>query len=77
MATKGTAVTLYTELRDAGVPIDSHYGDLYFKPSPEALEILRRYPLQQSQASSFISLIDGERWIDIPFAFDPHWENRR
>ena len=66
--------TLYKELSQAGVEIDHHESDLYFLPSPEALDILSKYPNQSR--SYFTNNIDGRQWIDATFAYDPFWDNK-
>lgn len=66
-------MTLYDELLAADLPIDNHESDLYVLDCPKAREILKRHPTQQSNATSFVSNVDGKRWIDVPFAFDPWW----
>ena len=43
-------------------------------------EILARYPLQRGNATCFTNQAPphaGERWIDVPFAYDPFWERVR
>lgn len=73
-------MTLYDELVAAGIPVSNHESDLYFKATPEALNLLKKYPTELSNAVSFINQAaphKGERWIDVPFAFTPWWEARR
>ena len=65
-------MSLYTDLKDAGVPIDNHESDLYFLDSPEARAILARY--SEKSVSRFTSQIDQKRWVEVPFAYDPWWE---
>lgn len=66
-------MTLYDEMIAAGIAVDNHESDLYVLDCPKSREILKRYPTQQSNATSFVSNVDSKRWIDIPFAFDPFW----
>ena len=66
-------MTLYNELKEAGIPLDSHSSDLYFKRSSEAMAILAKYPLENKNARGFRSVIDGSSWMDVPFAFIPWW----
>ena len=63
-------MSIYTELRDAGVHLNYHQSDLYAKDCPEARTILRQYGSRRN-VSAFHSEQDGELWYDIPFAFDP------
>jgi len=67
--------TIYAQMLAAGVPTDSHESDLYVKATPEALAIVRRYRWR-NLVTSFTHAVDGTRWLEIPFAFDPWWENR-
>ena len=72
--------SLYEEIRDAGIPLSNHASDLYFRATPEALVILARHPLQKSNATFFTNEAPphkGERWVDVPFAYDPFWSSRQ
>lgn len=66
--------TLYEDLLEAGVEIDSHESDLYFPVSKESEQILLRHPDQSF--TIFRSQIDGSAWVDCPFAYDPWWNKR-
>jgi hypothetical protein len=66
-------MSLYTELKDAGCQIDSHYSDLYVLSTPESRAIIARHGGRCSP-SAFRSQIDGKVWIDLPFCFEPYWE---
>lgn len=69
--------TIYKQLKAAGVPLDSHASDLYAKVTPESVPIVdQRRKRDHATISTFINQIDGCRWYDIPFAFDPYWEAR-
>lgn len=63
--------SLYQILVAIGAEIDSHASDLYVKSTPEVLALVQ---LSEKNYSTFKSNIDGETWIDIPFAYDPFWE---
>lgn len=68
--------TLYGDLLRAGVPIDSHESDLYFRDCEAGRTILARYPEQARIARKFYSGRDHEPWWDIPFAYLPWWQAR-
>lgn len=71
--------TLFQSIREAGIPYSSHESDLYIPATPEARAILARFPLNQANATSFTNQAEphrGQRWLDIPFAFDPFWQAR-
>ena len=69
--------SLYEEIKKAGIPIGNHCSDLYFKRTPESLEILTKHDLQKKNATYFTNQINGEIWVDVPFAYDPYWENKK
>lgn len=67
-------VSIYQAIKAAGIETDNWCSDLYFPETKESMEILRKYPLHLKNSTKFSSAIDGTRWIDVPFAFDPEWE---
>lgn len=73
MSTAPSEPTLYQKLVAAGIPVESHYSDLYV-PSTEQSRAIIRAHVPKPYATGFKSNIDGKPWIDIPFAFDPFWE---
>jgi hypothetical protein len=68
-------MSIYTDIKAADLPTDSHESDLYVKDSPEAREILAEHGKKVDgwNVQGFKSAIDGAHWLDIPFAFDPWW----
>ena len=64
--------TLYAALVAAGCEIDNHESDLYVKATPEAIALTKDEP----NRSFFTSNIDGARWIDLPFRYQPFWDKR-
>lgn len=69
-------MSFYTEAKELGVPMDSHESDLYLKLTQEVVDLLVRYKEEKAKSMLFVSEIDKEMWIEIPFAYDPWWENR-
>lgn len=69
-------MSLYTDLRDAGVDISNHESDLYFPNTPQTRAILAKHPLQHSNSTTFKSAINGSSMVDVPFAFEPFWERK-
>lgn len=67
------AHSLYKELVAAGVPIDHHESDLYVRDTSVARSILARHG---KKGTAFTSQIDGKRWLDVPFAYEPFWEKK-
>ncbi len=73
--------SLHADLVAAGIKIGNHESDLYAPDTPEVRAILDRYPLNKANARPFTVQQGhpdaGQRWLDIPFSYDPFWENRR
>lgn len=70
-------MSIYQKMKDAGVEIDHHRSDLYVPVNEVTTGILRGHGSMFDIASKFRSNFDNSLWYDIPFAFDPYWENRR
>jgi len=64
----------YYKLLRAKVPMDSHESDLYVKDTPTARAILADWPF--GRLGRFKNNINGEIYIDIPFAYAPYWEKK-
>lgn len=69
-------MTIYDEMVAARVPLDSHESDLYALDCPASRAILRRFPTHKANAQRFHHAVTGAAWIDVPFAFDPFWNNK-
>jgi len=63
-------MSIYTEMKEAGLEMDNHESDLYVEDSLKAREILAKY---ENKSSTFFNC-DGKVWIDIPFMYDPFWD---
>lgn len=68
-------MSIYEQMKAAGIETDNHESDLYVPATPESKEIIKSYHHREI-VTSFISQIDGKLWYDIPFAFDPWWQAR-
>jgi len=68
-------MSLYKELVEAGIDINSHESDLYCPVTPESTEILARYP--EVGWTTFTHQRTGTRWYDVPFMYDPWWRERQ
>ena len=72
--------SIYKVLMDAQVPetdIDNHYSDLYVRATPQNTELLKRYYEANGVnrlPKKFHSKLDNDEWYDIPFAYNPYWE---
>lgn len=71
-------MTLYQQLVEAGVEISNHYSDMYVKATPESTSIINKFRSDGNLFSSvrFKNNIDGTMWYDIPFLYDPYWEEK-
>lgn len=67
-------MSLCSELAAAGIPVDHHESDLYVKDGPAAREILSRHA--PDGATRFTSQVDGQVWVEVPFAYEPFWDAR-
>lgn len=71
-----TEKEIYYELKEAGVPLDSHESDLYAKVTDISKGIIDKYQFK-SNVKMFRNQIDGTLWYDIPFQYAPFWESKR
>lgn len=66
-------MSIYKQIKETGVEIENHESDLYCKVTPETTQIIKEYQFKNSVT---IFIYKGERWYDIPFAYDPYWKNK-
>jgi hypothetical protein len=69
-------MTLYEEIKATDGYIASHESDLYIEINAINREILKRYPLQDANKTTFVNQVTGKPCWDIPFAYDPWWAGR-
>lgn len=67
-------MSLYKDLRAAGIPIDHHESDLYVLATPAARSLIKKHGIKAP--GSFKSDVDGMIWFDIPFAYEPFWDKK-
>lgn len=67
------AKSFYQTLKDLGVPLDHHESDLYVRDTPAARLAIKQFGVK---ATAFTSQIDGQRWFDVPFAYEPFWAKK-
>lgn len=70
------AESIHQRLKRSGAVLSSHYSDLYVKDSLKVREIIETHDFKHYY-SEFISNIDGERWLDLPFANDDYWQRKQ
>ena len=68
-------MSLYTDMLEAGQEIDSRDSDLYVKDTPAARDVLAKHnkKIDGWNVQTFNSEIDGARWLDLPFQYEPFW----
>ncbi len=73
-------VSLYDRLTAAGFEIDHHESDLYVRVTPESRAIIDAWMADNGYGEgfrdTFTSQVDGHRYFDVPFAYQPYWEAR-
>ena len=70
-------MTIYQQMKAAGVPMDSHQSDLYAKVTDESRAIVDAYEFKANVKTFTSTYAYGPGlWYDIPFAFDPFWQNK-
>lgn len=56
--------------------IDSWRSDLYLKVTLKSKKIIDKYIEEGHTVKKFKSKIDNCHWYEIPFAYNPWWEER-
>lgn len=69
-------MTIYDEVKATGGYIDNHESDLYIEVNVLNDDILSRYPLQKSTATTFINRVTGKLCYDVPFSYIQWWAAR-
>jgi hypothetical protein len=71
-------ISIYEAAKSAGLRIDSHESDLYLFPAGTARTIVRNVGTKEQIATAcpFVAS-DGELWLEVPFAYEPFWANRK
>lgn len=67
-------MSLYTDLIEAGQPVSNWQSDLYCPVNEVTCALLKKH---DKLATTFTNQVDGGLWFDVPFAFDPYWEQRQ
>lgn len=67
-------MNIFEEIKKAGVEYSSWKSDLYFPKNKMTDEIVSRYEFK-SKVTTFKDNVTGNTWYDVPFAYDPFWEN--
>jgi hypothetical protein len=67
--------TIYQKVVEAGIPFDSHESDLYVEVNPASTALVKRYYWKKN-VTTFVNQVTKTLWYDIPFSYDPFWENK-
>ena len=67
-------MSLYDEMKAAGLVIGNHYSDLYVKDTPEAWAIYAKYKGVHARPDRFISQTGEGPCLDFAFAYTPYWD---
>jgi hypothetical protein len=72
-------MTIYEDMRAAGLEIHNHCSDLYVEINDTSREILDKpeHELHKRNATGFMCQVTHKMHFDIPFAYEPYWESRR
>ncbi len=68
-------MSLYTDLLEAGQPVSNWQSDLYCPVNEVTRALLKKHKV--TTATTFINKVEGGAWYDVPFMFDPFWEQRK
>lgn len=71
-----TIHSIYTQMVEAGVEISNHESDLYVPNNETTRAIIAEYEHKNSVTRFNCYDDPNDPWFDIPFAFDPWWEQR-
>lgn len=76
---KGKVKTLFQEIVEAGIPYSNHESDLYVPVTEQTTALIVKHD-RLGTATTFRNQRPpnvGERWYDLPFAYEPFWEARQ
>lgn len=65
---------LFLAVLACGIKHASHETDLYLPITPQTTNLLRSFPLNNANKTTFTNQVEGGLWYDIPFAYLPAWE---
>lgn len=70
-------MTIYKKMKQANVEgIDHHESDLYVPVTETTSALIKEYVFKMN-VTTFINQKNGKPYYDIPFAYDPYWENKK
>ena len=69
-------MSIYAEMKQAGIEIDHHESDLYVKDCPTARAILANHGKRVDGHNVMPFKSAGDTWLDVPFQNSPFWEGK-
>ena len=67
-------MSIYEKMVQAGIIPEHHFSDMYVRVTPTTKAIVAEYEYKNN-VRIFSDIVDGKAWYDIPFAYDPFWDN--
>ena len=69
--------TIYQKMVELGVEMDHYESDLYVVCTKETTELLKDLYDRENYITLYRSEKDRRLWYEIPFAYDPWWDERK
>ena len=69
-------MSIYTKAKALGIETAHHESDLYLPVNDQTRALVKEHRATGGSASTFVCNIDKKLWYDIPFHYDPWWEER-
>ena len=66
--------SIYDQVIESGLAFDHRESDLYIRVCPKAWAMISCY-VHKANVTTFICQLDGQEWFDVPFAYDPYWND--
>jgi hypothetical protein len=66
-------ISLYQDVKATGGYISNHSSDLYIEVNDINTALLKKH---DRRASTFVNQVTGKLCYDVPFAYDPYWDNK-
>ena len=69
--------TLYDLVLSTHTPHSNWVTDLYIPVTDRTRAMLRQFPTEDSNKTTFTNQVEGGLWFDVPFAYIPAWEAKQ
>ena len=76
---KQSEKSVYERLMETNASTDNHLSDLYIEATPEVMAVLNDIKKDDPTImfSTFDDLQTGRVWVDLPFQYEPYWEDKQ